>query len=269
MAGEYRKEHVCMTKQELKQQVTDVVRGTLRKEGYYSENGDALLSLGEVVDGISVDRKRILSHVRQALNEGGNNPLNAFLGLAGLRIVKLERTVQEIGSTIGGESYTEMIVEDTGAAGSIDSLLRLDREKVAAAVERMALDLHEKSAAGSRTIDSIRDQMDKSHSEMERTSAELQQLRADHRETLHQIAAWAQRILVPDSGDQMTEKAMSLLEDMDISVYWSAEGSGFSQSAMFTTLRRSPSYRGRNQPCLVKGGQVLLKGLLLIDEDPA
>ena len=56
---------------------------------------------------------------------------------------------------------------------------------------------------------------------------------------------------------------------MDISVYWDAEGSGFSQSAMFTTLRRSPSYQGRNQPCLVKDGQILSKGTLLIDEDPA
>ena len=257
-----------MTKQELKQQIKDVVRSTLRKEGYYSESGDVLLGLGEIVDSISVDRKRILSYVSQALNEG-NNPLNAFLGLLGLRVVSPERTVQKIGSTIGEESRAEMIVEETGTAASFDSLLRMDKEKAAAAVERMALELHEKSAAGSRTIDSIRDQMDKSHSEMERTSAELQQLRTDHQETLRQIATWAQRILVPDSGDQMTEKVMSLLEDMDISVYWTTEDSGFSPSAMFTTLRRSPSYRGRNQPCLVKDGQVLLKGMLLIDGDPA
>lgn len=257
-----------MTKQELKQQITDVVRGTLRKEGCYSESGDALLGLGEVVDSICVDRERILSHVSQALNEG-RNPLNALLGLVGLRIVSPERTVREIGSTIGEESRGEMIVEETGTAAGIDSLLLVDREKAAAAVERMALDLHEKSAAGSRTIESIRDQMDKSHSEMERTGAELQQLRADHQETLRQIAAWAQRILVPDGGDPMTGKVMSLLEDMDISVYWDAESAGFSPSAMFTTLRRSPSYQGRNQPCLVRDGQVLLKGVLLIDEAPA
>lgn len=268
MAGEYRKEYLGMTKQELKQQLTDVVRGTLRKEGYYSESGDALLGLGEVVDSISVDRKRILNHVRQALSEG-RNPLNAILGLVGLRIVSPERTVREIGSTIGEETRAEMIVEETGAATSIDSLLRMDKEKATVAVERMALDLHEKSVTGSQTIDSIRDQMDKSHSEMERTSAELQQLRADHQETLRQVAVWAQRILVPDSSDQMAEKVMSLLGDMDISVYWDAGDSGFSPSAMFTTLRRSPSYRGCNQPCLVKDGQVLLKGFLLIDEDPA
>ena len=257
-----------MTKQELKQQVTDVVRGTLRKEGYYSESGNVLLGIGDVVDSVSIDRKRILNHVRRALNEG-RNPLNALLGFVGLRIVRPERTVREIGSTIGGEPDPGVMVEETEGAASIDSLLRINKEKVTAAVERMALDLHEKSAAGSRTIDSIRDQMDKSHSEMERFSAELQQLRIDHQETLRQIAAWAQRVIVPDKGDPMTEKVMSLLGDMDISVYWDAEGSGFSQSAMFTTLRRSPSYQGRNQPCLVKDGQILSKGTRLIDEDPA
>ena len=57
-----------MTKQELKQQVTDVVRGTLRKEGYYSESGNVLLGIGDVVDSVSIDRKRILNHVRRALN---------------------------------------------------------------------------------------------------------------------------------------------------------------------------------------------------------
>lgn len=256
-----------MTKQELKQQISDVVRSTLRKDGYYSESGDALLLLGDVIDSISVDHNRILSQVRQALNEG-HNPLNTLLGLVGLRIVNPERTMRDIGSTIGEEPRAEMIVEETGAAASIDSLLRLDKKKIADAVERMALDLHEKSVANSQIIDSIRDQMNKSHSEMERTNTELQQLRIDHQEILRQIALWAQRILVPDSSDQMSEKVMSLLEDMDISVYWDTKNNVFSPSAMFTTLRRSPSYQGRNQPCLVKDGQVLLKGVLLIDEDP-
>lgn len=256
-----------MTKQELRQQVTDVVRSTLRKDDCYSESGNALLGLGEVVDSISVDRKRVLAHVRQALNEG-RNPLNSLLKLVGLRIVSPERAVRELGSTIGEGPGAGMIVEEIGASGNIDSLLRMDREKAAAALERMARDLHEKSAAGSRTIDSIREQMDKSHSELERTGAELRQLRADHQEILRQVAVWAQRVLVPDGGDETTGKVMSLLEDMDISVYWTAEGSGFSPSAMFTTLRRSPSYQGRNQPCLVKDGQVLLKGILLIDGEP-
>ena len=257
-----------MTKQELNQQVTDMVRSTLRKEGYYSESGNVLLRIGDVVDSVSIDRKRILNHVRQALNEG-HNPLNALLGLVGLRIVRPECAMREIGSTIGEESDPKVMVEETEGAASIDSLLLINKEKALTAVERMALDLHEMSAAGSRTIDSIRDQMDKSHSEMERTGAELQQLRIDHQEILRQIAAWAQRVIVPDSGDKMTENVMSLLGDMDISVYWDAEDSGFSQSAMFTTLRRSASYQGRNQPCIVKDGQILLKGTLLINEDPA
>lgn len=256
-----------MTKQQLKQQVTDVVRGTLRKDGCYSESGDALLGLGEVVDSISVDRKRILNHVRQALNEG-RNPLNAVLGLIGLRIVSPERAVRELGSSIGYESRAEMIVEEAGAAASIDSLLRMDKEKATAAVERMALELREKSAAGTRIIDSIRDQMEVSQGELQRVNTDFQQLRADHQETLHQVAVWAQRLLTPDGGDPMTEKVTSLLDDMDISVYWDAENCGFSPSAMFTTLRRSPSYQGRNQPCLVKDGQILLKGILLIDGEP-
>ena len=259
-----------MTKQELKKQVTDVVRGTLRKEDYYSESGDALLDLGDVVDSISIDRKLILNHVRQALSEG-HNPLNAILGLVGLQIVRPEHTARKLVSTIGEESRAEvieMITERNGAAANIDSFLRVDKEKVTAAVERMALNLHEKSEAGSRIIDSIREQMEKSHSELERIGTELHQMHTDYQETLHQVAVWAQRILVPGGDDPMTEKVMPLLEVMDISVYWDVGDSGFPASAMFTTLRRSPSYRGRNQPCLVKDGQILLKGLLLIDEAP-
>lgn len=259
-----------MTKQELKKQVADVVRGTLRKEAYYCESGDALLGIGDVIDCISIDRERIRNHIRQALSEG-HNPLNAILGLIGLRIVSPERAAQKLVSTIGEESCAEVIemdAEGNEAAANIDSFFCVDKEKAAVAVERMALHLYQKAEGNSRIIDSMKEQMEKSHSEMERIRGAFNQVHTDYRENLHQVAVWAQRILIQDSDDPMTEKVMSLLGDMDISVYWDVGDLGFSASAMFTTLRTSHDCRGRNQPCLVKDGRILLKGLLLIDEDP-
>ena len=254
-----------MTKQELKQEVSDIVRSTLRKEGYYSENSDVLLSIGDVIDSIYLDRTYIMNDIRKALSEGCN-PLNAILGLFGLRIVSPERTMRVIGSALGETPPAGIIVEEIDSTASLKTFLRIDKDKVTEAVERMALVLRDKAVSDNRTIDSIRDQMELSQSEMERTGTELQQLRTDHQETIRLVVAWAQRILVPDSADPISGIVLSLLEDMDISVHWDTENVGLSHTAMFTTLRRAPSYQGRNQPCLVKDGQVLLKGLVLIDE---
>lgn len=248
-----------MKKQEIRQKAAEVVRDAVRESNLVRTAG-LLDQLPGILECIELDRGHILQCVNAELRQT-RNPINAILGLFGLRIVNTDSTMRKMAHRLegGDDPQVQLTPGDTDEA-----LVRLNSDKFRQdlqgfidALARLEQDQDQRDVEG-------KDRNSLLHSELDRRSREAEQLRVDLTGQRQMVADRLQYMLsisADDPDSPLARQAAELLEDMDIQVYREGQEGPFPQEAMFTVLAIGAGEKRKGKPCLVYNGQILCKGL--------
>lgn len=243
-----------MKKQDIRTKTQDLVRDEMRS-GKVARYADILGILPDVVAAIDVDKEVIANSIKQAIwDSSDSNPLNAILKILGLRLVSnrgLERDSQE-------------------QANTLDEALQMDKEKLSNAIRQMTNKLAEYEtvsnqldADNKKLICELNSQLNSETEKSRRASASYQGLREN-------IALRLQYMLLligqSPSENPVYQQVFELMEDMQLTAFWSAEDNEYSEVEMFSVMKTDDISNHKTKPCLMHRGEVVVKGVLFKEE---
>jgi len=239
-----------MNRQEMNQMALDIVREEKRGSGIVSTAG-VMDQVASVLTAVEVDRKYMKSCVGKALSSVSGNPLNAILGLVGLKVIRKDADIK--------------IFEGESAGNELDSMLRIDEKAFRPMVARMASDL----AAYEKEVDEDRaDKVNRINDMVTKLDAQdqaIRQLKAEAKSQLQTVADRIQYMLCvlgPDKSDNaLAEQLSELMEDLEIRAVWDTDGASAHAEDMFIELRTADVEKHKMKPCLIRRGEVIAKGL--------
>ena len=256
-----------MNKLEMKMQATEIVREAVRQSGV-ARTASVTDRIPEILEAVEFDSEYLRNHVETVLNRKTGNPINALLRLMGLRVVSTHNAAE----TLGLEEEETFTVGFDGDDRNTESMLKLNRNTLSAAVEKITADLAETEEAFRAERQSSRSESSRIFAELEKKNQECAQLGADlqgQRNAVMENCQYILSLLGPDGGQpQVTRQICEMLEDLGAHVYWSAEGAPFSDGAMFLELKCDDPASRRGKPCLADESGVLVKGVRFVGKDP-
>lgn len=251
-----------MNKLSMKQKATEITREASRQNGL-SQTIDILGHLPELIESVEIDSEYLRKRVENELNRKTGNPLNALLGLMGLRIVNTHEAARELCQE-EDQSFTIGFHE---ADNCMDSMLRINPRKLSASSAKIA-------SALSAIESNFRSERQKSKNEsiivfgeLDKKTQECAQLNADlqsQRSTIMDHSQYMLSMLGKDSDSPVAEQLEEMLEDLGVYVHWTTDGSAFSDSAMFSELKCDHPENRRMKPCLTSSDAVLMKGIRFV-----
>lgn len=248
-----------MNKLDMKNKATQIAREASRSAGL-SQTAQAMGYLPDVIEAAQIDAEYLIRRVEAELNRKTGNPINALLRLMGLRIVRTHNAAQTLGLD-EEETYTIVYDEEAGCG---ESLLKINEKKLAQAADKIARSLLDVEEANRRDRQQDKANTGAVFTELDRTSQECAQLRSDlqgQKTAVLERVQYMLSLLGSQDDSPIRSQLTELLEDLDVTVYWEAEGAPFSDSAMFAELKCSNPESRRMKPCLGDDTGVLLKGL--------
>ncbi len=255
-----------MRKDEIKQRAGDIVRDAVR-EREIASNVKVLGYVPDMLDSVSIDTRYILSCVDNELNKRTANPLNALLGLFGLRIVHPKNTISDLSAEFGSgtESGVTLEVEDNS---KMASFLRVDEAQLKSAIGKMADELRQVESDQQSMQHSLREQNASLHKEMDKASGQLTQKSTDLNYQRNAVAERAQYMLSlvgeSPSDTTMCDQIKELLADLELSAHWTTTSIEQKETAMFSILKCDEPEKRRNKPCIMSGSDVFLKGVRFV-----
>lgn len=242
----------------MNQRASDIVREEKRSNGIVSTAG-VMDRVASVLDAIEVDRKYMKACIGKALNSVSGNPLNAILGLVGLKVIRKDADIK--------------IFEKENSNNELDSMLKIDEKAFRIMVSALAADL----AAYEKEVD--RDRVDKVKrindmiTKLDGQDQDIRQLKADAKAQLQAVADRIQYmlcILGTDKSDNvLAEQLGELMADLEIQAFWNADGAPFHETVMFTELRTREIEKHKMKPCLMRRGEIIAKGLKICKGEDA
>ena len=258
-----------MNMNEIRQRGLSIARDSVRQENLVSTGG-VLELLPDALESMSMDKEYLLRRIEDELRKPTMNPLNAVLGIFGMRIIHTENTLSTLGGELEGESGLRVTEE---SAGEASQFLRLNEETLAGAAKEMAERLGAAERSAKETEIYLKEQNAALHAEAERGNEALSQLRADYQDALKSVAERVQYILSlqgPDGADAVTKQLGELLTDLNMEAVWHGELPDESAAeGLFTVFRTTGTERRREKPCVLLDGKPLLKGVRFETDEPA
>lgn len=254
-----------MREDQLKAQTAEVVRQAIRQEGIV-QTASALDYIPELIGAVEFDLEHFQSIVIAELNKKTGNPVNAILGLLGLRIISTKDPLR----TLGLEDDDAKIVSDgdCSSAGNIRGMMKLNQDKLEAAMSKMASALAGVEKQAEERRQAVRSESSQLYMQLEKTQQAYEQLTIDHNSQRSAVLERVQYMLglcgPEDCDTPMTRQLTELLDDLDVQVYWANQEAPFPESAMFTTLRCEDTTKRKAKPCLANSQGVLLKGVKFV-----
>lgn len=251
-----------MNMSEIRQRSNSIVHDSIRRENLV-RTGAALELMPDVLGSLSVDKRYILKRIEDELRKPTIPPLNAILGIFGLRIIRTNSTISTIDDEL--ESASDLQVADV-SAGESSNLLKLNEEALAQATNAIARLLSTVEDDAKRTEEYLKEQNDALHAQVESKDAALSQLNTDLQDGLKTVAERVQYMLSLKgygSGDAITEQLTELLTDLNMKAVWRANlQDSTSIDSMFITYKYSSIDRLREKPCIFCDGKTLVKGVI-------
>lgn len=246
-----------MKKQSIKETAAQIVKDVVRRGGVL-HTAAVLELLPRVVESVVVDRE----YIHQCVSRGPskNNPINALLGLIGLRLVSTESPVWKV---------------EQGSSGPVDAslmnnFLKIDSDRLSAAATEISEVLAAAERDNKKELQSGQEHASRVHSELDKMSQKYSQLSVDYENQRKAVAERTQYILSQcgeGAQSMLVDQVSELLADLEIQVFWSAEGAPLSAGAMFSTMKCVPGTKRHDKPCLLCGDTVLVKGLKFVSSD--
>ncbi len=256
-----------MNMSEIKQRSGSIARDSIRREGLVS-TGKALELLPDVLGSLSVDRKYIVKRIEDELKKPSMNPLNAVLGIFGLRIIRTEKTIRTIDGEL--ESVSDLQVTDV-SAGEASNFFNLNEEALAQAADAIARFLSTVEDGAKRTEAFLKEQNTALHVQAESKEAELSQLSTDLQDELKTVAERVQYMLSLQgygNADAITEQLTELLTDLNMKAVWRRDlQEAASADSMFTVFKYAAIDRRREKPCILHDGKTLIRGVVFEREE--
>jgi len=248
-----------MNKLTMNQKVTEILQEAARQKDI-SMTTDVMGCIPDLIESVEIDSEYIRKKVETELNKKTGNPINALLKLMGLRIVRTRMISDELG--LGdAESFT-IDFEETDE--NQESMLKIDPEKLALSSGKMAATLAAVEAGIYDERRKYKEQGGVVFGELDKKTQECNQLSADlhgQRAAVMEHTQYMLSVLGRDSDSPIAAQLVEMLEDIGVTVYWEAEQSPFSNSAMFTELKCENPESRRIKPCLANEETILMKGI--------
>lgn len=238
----------------LQQTMNRILRAELEGRGVCGTE-PAVQLLRDVVSSITIDRDLVLQCVEAELAKKTGNPINALLGLIGLRIVNTRDTVERLDDQLGRE-----LAFDSPSA--MERFISIDEAAMSRAVGAVVSSLEAVEAAQRSRTEQYMAELRQVHQARNSTEHESMSLRAELDSRTDSVAERAQyclALLRQDRPQECADALSDMLEDMGIEVVWPA-GAG-DRAGLFMTLPASPGRHNLEKPCLLRAGKVLKKGL--------
>lgn len=253
-----------MSEKSVKQHTMDVVREVIRQKEVM-EMADILYLLPDLMDCVEFDQEYIRSRVSSLLSRKTANPINALLGLLGLRIVNINKTIEGCLDDEGVVEVGDVLVEN----GS-QNMLTVEHKRVRKLVEQIAEALKGAEDEKNDRITRHGDQVSSLVEKLNAMEKRYNQLLIDHEAMCKEALTTAQSMLSKAKAkkDEFAEKqAAELLEDFDAQAFWNAESAVYSEKEMFNIYVFDDPAALPEKPCIVGKNGILLKGVKYIAKE--
>ncbi len=254
-----------MRGEKLKTQTAEIVRQAVRQEGIV-QTASALEYIPELIGSVEFDLEHFQNIVIAELNKKTGNPVNAILGLLGLRIISTKDPLK----TLGLEDDDAEIVADGNCCSTrnIHAMVKLNQDKFEATASKITCALAEVEKQSEERRKAGRSESSQLYMQLEKVQQSYAQLTIDHNSQRNAVLERVQYMLGlcgPEACDTpMAHQLTELLDDLDVQVYWANQEAPFPESVMFTTLKCEDTTKRRAKPCLTNGQEVLLKGVKFV-----
>lgn len=246
-----------MNKQEMKQVVLEILREE-KRSGQIINTVDVLNHIPDIMSSVDIDRKYLQKCIREILYSNTKRPLNAIMGLFGLQVVRKEDVLDIIEPKHGNSE------------NKLNSLLKIDEKVLKEAISSMSSNLA--SFESEANSDRLRktEKINELVTKLDEKEYEIAQLRTDSNAQFQAVVVRAQCLLglygPPKSDVKPEQDLYELLTDLEIEVFWNADGAPLSAAVMFTELKTDDIGQHKAKPCLLYKGEVVAKGLVFIEE---
>lgn len=238
-----------MEKQDMRQRTDDIIRAALRDSGL-TRGSQAVYPAADAAASVVVDRAQLAARITAVLEEKTSNPVNALLGLMGLRLVNRKNAA---------------LRAEAADSDTLSTLLAVDEARFAAAAEAMCRALareeqqHLQQEQAQREREAL---LFRRTEEQEQTVARLTADLEGSRLTVLQHCQYMLSLLGRNAMDApMARELEELLADLGARAYWDAQDAPFTDRAMFTELKITGAEKRRCKPCIAGEDAVLLKGV--------
>lgn len=254
-----------MSEKSVKQSTMDVVREVIRQKDIV-EMVDVLYLLPDLMECVDLDQEYMKNRVSSLLNKKTVNPINALLGLLGLRIVNINKTIEDCMN--GDDNYVEVgeVILENGS----QSMLTVEPMRVRKLVEQIAEILKSKEDEKNDRITGHRDQVSTLVDKLNTLEKKYNQLQIDHEAMCKDVLTTAQSMMskAKVKKDQLAEEqATELLEDFGARAFWSVEGTDYSDKAMFNIYVYDDPTTLPEKPCIIGKEGILIKGVKYIAKE--
>ena len=251
-----------MNRQDLKASAEQIVRESLRENSVTGDYG-AAEAAGGLLSAVQMDRAQLKACVLKALTGSGGNPLNALLGLFGLRIVSPKNAARDLDALLESPA-APALVEDT--EGQLLGFFMLDGTAARQAMDRLSQGLHEAEESGRQATAAQQAAFNRQAAELDESREECAALRAEAAR-LRQTMAEQLQYLLGLAGPEHTkvgDRLEEMLDDLDLRAAWSAEDGPAPEAAMFTVMKCDDPEARRGKPCILSPYGVYVRGLRFI-----
>ena len=256
-----------MREEKLKAQAEEIVRQAVRQEGIV-QTAEVMDCVPDLVGAVEFDLVQLQNIVIAELNKKSGNPLNALLGLLGLRIISTKDPLK----TLGLEDEDAALVSDGGgSAGRMSGMVKINRQKFEAAAAKMTCTLGEVERQAEVRRQTVRAESSQLHIQLEKEQQSYAQLALDYNSQRSAVLERVQYLLGlcgQEARDTpMVQQLIELLDDLDVQAYWGDQEAPFPEAAMFAILKCEDHTKRRAKPCLANGQEALLKGIKFTDAE--
>lgn len=252
-----------MKRDEFSQKAANIIRKACI-DWKISSTASAASHMPDMLESVVIDSKYVTRLIENELQKRGSNPLNAFLHIFGLKIVSTKNTLKNLNEQM--TVLPQMGIEAAEKDIKTPFILKIDEEKLKSAAEKVVSELAKSEAVQNDRYNAVSELNKNFQAENERLSADLSQIVTD---LVYQKKAVAERAqymfsICKDESKDILEQIGGLLDDLDMQAYWRFEDcdiKGVSEQAMFQIIKCTDSEKRLPRPCIVSGGEVLLKGI--------
>lgn len=249
-----------MKKDAIVTETAEIVKD-IERSGKVIQSREVLELIPELISTVRFNRDYVIKCIKNEIGSGSKNPINALLGLMGLRIVHTQNTINVL--------CEEFTTEDC-SAGTSGSILRLDSAKLYKTADNMADLLASIEQSSKDDYQKGVSRQNELHSELNNKNNEYNQLFAEYKNQQKAVVERVQYMLgicgENENNQPLKEQLGELLEDLDMEVYWNSENTAMSEQSMFTILKCSEPEKRKTKPCIVRNGEVIMKGTKFISE---
>lgn len=245
-----------MENKKLMQFAEDVVKEEIRK-GNLIKSRDVLAMLPEILDTIHIDRKKMRHSIEKCLNT--SNPFNALLNLFGVQLIRREKTINRLLNSSADTGIVSIDIDDSYAR----RWLTLDPERFKAVVAKISEKLYEVESQANQAYEEEKKRGDDLFTKYETLIKEHNELKYSA-ETNEKLIAERIQYILSVGGEAAVadnEQLIELLKDLNIEIYWNCNDAPLTDGAMFTEYVIEDESMASIKPCLVRNGEVYVKGL--------